>query len=146
MGNYSCDTCNIRIPHNRPILFCSLCRVHKHYKCNGLSKNQARDIISNKQMELWTCRDCRVNLFPHDTDLFPHDTDTPPDTLTRPLTSVVNTVLHSCSTCNKPCPSPQTARAKICTWCDRPCHNKCFKNALGCISCCNDIIPGFNGD
>ena len=33
---------------------------------------------------------------------------------------------------------------KTCTWCDGQVHNKCFKNELGCLKCCNELIPGYN--
>ena len=141
MVNYNCGTCEIRIPHNRPVLFCSLCKDHKHYKCNGLTKNEAWDIIYNNHMEHWTCRDCYDLLFPHNTDT----PDTVPNTPTKPVTNNHN-ITYSCSSCNKPCPSPYSARSIVCIWCDSQCHKKCHKNSLGCISCCNGIIPGYNCD
>ena len=32
--------------------------------------------------------------------------------------------------------------ASTCLWCANTSHNKCFKGALGCLRCCDEIIPG----
>ncbi len=138
MVNYSCNNCNTRIPQNRPILICCICNEFKHYKCNNLSKNEAWDIISNNEMGTWNCQDCYEQIFPNYADE-PLIIPTKP---ARPR--IPDQQLTDCPTCNRPCSSNFTSKISICSWCDRPCHNKCFKNSLGCISCCNDIIPGYN--
>ena len=33
---------------------------------------------------------------------------------------------------------------KVCLWCDESVHKKCLIGDLGCKTCCNDMIPGFN--
>ena len=35
------------------------------------------------------------------------------------------------------------ANIRKCEWCDRTVHKKCYKNNLGCIKCCESIIPGY---
>ena len=74
-----------------------------------------------------------VSLFPVNLDAQTTNTDTNKDN---------NTTLY-CSACTKQC-SPH--KINMCDWCDRPCHNKCLKNSLGCTTCCNNIIPGYNYD
>ena len=138
--NNTCNNCNIRIPNNRPILICCLCKEYKHYKCNNLSKNEAWELIRTNQMGNWSCQDCFAiwQALPQnyiDEPLFITDRPIRPPTTDGQLTD--------CPTCNRPC-STFSSKVSICSWCDRPCHNKCFKKSLGCTSCCNDIIPGYN--
>ena len=138
MTNFSCGKCNIRLPKNRPLLVCSICREFKHYKCNNMSKSEAIEIINFGRLEYWTCQDCFGTLFPNITDFTYNKTSIKTDT-TR------TNILTNCGGCNKPCSSNKTlATNTICQWCDQPCHRRCLKNTLGCTSCCNDIIPGYN--
>lgn len=123
-----CEKCKIRVPTNRPVLVCSICQENKHYKCNNLSKNEAQEIITAGHMGLWTCRDCFESLFP--------TSNSGPESNNEYNVAV-------CSACNNLC-SP--TRYSLCDWCDKPCHDKCIKNVLGCVACCNDIIPGYNYD
>ena len=130
MTNFTCDKCNTRVPRNRPILFCSMCDDFKHYKCHNLSKNEAYEIIVNGHTSNWTCNDCMP---------FIYFDEPSPD---RP-TIRQNTALSPCPACNKQCSPDNSFKTSVCTWCDRPCHNKCNKGVLGCLACCNEIIPGY---
>ena len=47
-----------------------------------------------------------------------------------------------CSCCGGWSQSPRNV--KTCTWCDGQVHSKCLKNQLGCLKCCNELIPGYN--
>lgn len=136
-----CTNCRIRVPQNRPMLTCSICRDFKHYKCNNLSKNEAFALIANGHMGYWACQDCMVSLFPATIDDETINTVTSHDYNNTKYTTM------QCGACNKPCSPLLTDNFNnTCNWCDRPCHKKCLKNSLGCIACCNSIIPGYNYD
>lgn len=130
-----CDNCNVRVPPNRPVLVCCICLEVKHYKCNNLSKTEATDLISSGNLGYWTCRDCVTTLFPANIDALSNNTN-----CTTTNNTTINHMIY-CTACTNPC-SPSSH--SICNWCDKPCHYKCMKGVLGCISCCNIIIPGFN--
>ena len=46
-----------------------------------------------------------------------------------------------CSSCSGWCYSSKNIRN--CSWCQNSVHVKCFKDNLGCTSCCESLIPGF---
>lgn len=123
-----CNTCNIRIPPNRPILFCSVCKQNKHYKCNNLSKRRAAEILANNTR--WACNSCSHSNSPD--SVIEHNYS-----LNSPHTAAA--VL--CTVCLNTCPSSDQ---QDCCWCNKPCHTKCLRNSLGCLSCCNAMIPGYN--
>ena len=62
VNNTRCDKCDVRIPKNRPQLKCIICDTIKHFKCIGLTKNEAFEIIKNQP--LWSCPDCIVGILP----------------------------------------------------------------------------------
>ena len=119
----TCEKCNVRIPKNRPLLKCSNCDEIKHYKCNGLSKTDANEIISSSY--LWTCLDCITSILPINL-----------------ATSPKRTSLEKCTSCNKNINAHSTVAT--CDWCDNRCHKSCINGNLGCIKCCTDNIPGYN--
>ena len=47
-----------------------------------------------------------------------------------------------CSSCVGWCYSVKNIR--ICPWCQTNVHVKCFKENLGCSSCCDSLIPGYH--
>jgi len=47
-----------------------------------------------------------------------------------------------CSSCPGWCYSPLNLRT--CNWCNSYVHTKCLKYELGCKTCCESLIPGFN--
>ena len=49
-----------------------------------------------------------------------------------------------CTACPGWCYSKSNLRT--CVWCEGPVHKKCFQETLGCIRCCESIIPGYNVD
>ena len=53
-----------------------------------------------------------------------------------------NKVKIKCSSCSGWCYSLRNIRT--CSWCQSNVHVKCFKDNLGCTSCCESIIPGFH--
>ena len=124
-----CEICKIRIPANRPVLYCSSCKLPKHYKCNKLSKVQAYQIIENHVND-WKCIEC----------VKPID-QTQSSSLVCPEQEPHGSTLNICSGCSNPC-SPFDYQT--CDWCNGSCHPKCYRNNLGCITCCNDMIPGYN--
>ena len=34
--------------------------------------------------------------------------------------------------------------AHVCEFCEQQVHAKCWNHTLGCINCCDEIIPGFH--
>ena len=40
--------------------------------------------------------------------------------------------------------SYSTKNVRTCYYCDQQVHVKCWNNSLGCIKCCEEIIPGFH--
>ena len=136
MSSFHCNRCDIRIPKYRPLLLCSICKETKHYKCNNMSKNEASTIIMNGYMAYWTCQDCITSLFP--ATLYKQTIKNIHDTTKHDVIPVM------CAACNKPCSCNQTINCQTCGWCEKPCHKKCIKNSLGCLDCCNNMIPGYN--
>ena len=115
----------MRIPKNRPLLKCSICECTKHYRCNGLTKMEAFDIIEN--CPDWSCQDCIFSILPVNLLLNTH---------------VHGNSLEQCYACSKKINS--SAAVATCTWCDGRCHKTCLNGPLGCKICCDKIIPGVN--
>ena len=135
-GN-TCDTCFTRIPKYRPIIFCSLCRKSKHYKCNNLSRKDAEDILADpSDMNSWVCQMCYRDIFP--------GLDTDPEILNNYKAHRTTINVPICAVCDKKCSVSPNNFTK-CNWCNRPCHSKkCHKENLGCINCCIAMIPGYS--
>ena len=93
-----CDKCNVRIPKNRPMLKCDICDYIKHFKCNGLTKNEAFEIIERSGH--WTCQECMLKILPINAMPEPH--------------------VYKCHVCSKIINST-TARV-VCTLCNHLCH------------------------
>ena len=129
-----CEKCNERVPSHHPFLFCTVCKKHKHYKCNYLTRSDALNIINSVESLDWACYDCRIEILPLECVTCPiatHDSNTSP---------LVNNSRPTCSACNK-----QISKTPVtCSWCDNVCHKKCVKNSLGCTVCCNSMIPGYH--
>ena len=119
-----CHTCSTRIPKNCPKLVCCLCNLVKHFKCQKLSKNEAQHIIASDSD--WICKECISEILP----------------INICGTSDVPKFKAKCSACNGYSYSQNNTRT--CNWCSEIVHVKCFKPSLGCIKCCEEIIPGFH--
>ncbi len=133
-NKHKCETCNIRVPKNRPLLVCTLCQKFKHYKCNNLSRKEAEGILANPtELCAWTCQKCYNEIFPG----FNSDDVTP--VTDRQYNSI------TCSVCDKQC-SNKSQNCTSCDWCDSPCHKHCIKGALGCLNCCAVMILGYHYD
>ena len=129
-GNAICDTCNVRIPKYHPKLFCTLCNLPKHYKCQKLSKSDAAYIVSNTSQ--WICSGCISNILPVGA-------------CSRAKNNKdrgAGTFKASCHSCGGLSYSPKNV--SVCPWCDNTCHVKCINNNLGCNKCCEKMIPGFH--
>ena len=127
-GSENCNACKVRMPKNRPKLFCSNCDEIKHFKCQGLSKNEALHIIELRI--LWTCNSCISSILPIN--------------VCRRSTNKNSSVKFKvkCTSCNGWSYTPRNV--KTCHWCDGSVHLKCFKYELGCLKCCQDFIPGYS--
>ena len=126
-----CNDCKVRIPKNRPKLFCSHCDTSKHFRCQNLTKSDAQYII--ERQILWTCSECLTNALPLNACC----------PVKRKLTtSQTEKFKKRCTSCNGWSYSARNIRT--CSWCEGTVHLKCLKNELGCVKCCNDMIPGYN--
>ena len=122
-----CHTCSTRLPKNCPKLVCYLCKIVRHHKCQALSKNEAQNIITADND--WICKECISDILPINAC----DTNNK-----RPVPKFK----VKCSSCNGYSYSQNNTRT--CNWCTEVVHAKCFKPFLGCIKCCENIIPGFH--
>ena len=127
MGKSTCPKCSKRIPKNRPKLYCTICEEIKHFSCQGLSKNDAEYIITARIS--WTCTDCISDILPIDACKKPRGTDS-------------TKFKVKCNCCNGY--SYSSTSIRVCSKCDGTVHLKCFKNELGCIKCCENLIPGYH--
>ncbi len=107
-NKYTCETCKIRLPKNRPLLICTLCQKFQHYKCNNLSRKDAESIMTNPtETCLWVCQSCYTENFPgFDSE----DIMTVNDRHDKPHTDF-------CTVCDKQCSVKSQNRAS-CFWCD----------------------------
>ena len=132
-NRHMCNTCDTRIPKNRPLLVCTLCQLPKHYKCNNLSRKEAENIVANRtENSSWVCQSCY-------DDIFPGLTEPTVDVNNNNITNITTTL---CTVCNKQC-SERSRNCTTCSWCELPCHKKCHKASLGCLNCCVTMIPGY---
>ena len=130
----NCDKCNVRISKNRRKLVCSQCRSIKHYKCYNLSKSDVEHIISLPGYR-WSCTECM-------SEMLPINACSSTSGSTRDNTNQGDRFKAKCHGCNGM--SYSQNNIVHCPWCNNTCHKKCVKSSLGCIKCCNDMIPGFN--
>ena len=124
-----CETCAVKIPKSQPILVCSMCRIPKHLRCQKLTKSDANYIkyLNND----WTCEQCTASILPiYACSPVTRHRDQP------------KRFKVQCASCNGYSYSPKNVRT--CYWCDSNVHVKCWSNELGCKSCCEQIIPGYN--
>ena len=136
-----CETCNVRVPKHRPLLTCSLCQQPKHYKCNNLSRREAEEIVKNPaENRAWACQNCYLELFPGIVSDNVNCTPKIRKTTTEPVDNTI------CTVCKKTCsnkPLNNATNTITCVWCNLPCHRKCYKDQLGCLNCCSEMIPGY---
>ena len=131
-GN-NCDTCKVKIPKYHPKLFCSLCNLQKHHKCQKLSKKDASHIVSSTSQ--WICRECIFDILPVGAC----------SRAKHKKSDGASTFKASCYSCGGLSYSPKNVRLCpnpcLCPnpWCDNTCHAKCVNNSLGCNKCCEDL-------
>ena len=122
-----CNSCCARIPKYQRKLKCYMCHEIKHYKCQKLSKSDVEVIIRTKYYS-WVCYECISNILPINA------------------TSRRTNVLQEgpkiqCNACKGF--SHSVTNTKVCPWCEGVCHKKCIKGELGCMNCCDVMIPGY---
>ena len=115
ISSTKCNKCNVRICKNRPQLKCSLCEQIKHFKCNGLTKREAFEIIESRPD--WVCRDCIFEILP-----------------VNGVQDIPRVSLDQCYACTRKI-SAFTVVEK-CSLCDKKCHKLCINGSLGCQKCC----------
>ena len=126
-----CQTCKVRIPKNRPKLFCTHCEISKHFRCQNLTRNEAQHIIDLNIP--WTCIECLSNALPINAC----QSGKKPKNANAPIKFKAQ-----CTSCKGMSYAPRNIQT--CSWCDGLVHLKCLKSNLGCIKCCNEMIPGYN--
>ena len=124
----NCEKCSVKIHKRQQFLRCNECEMIKHFKCQKLSKVDARKIADLRIN--WTCFDCILNILPVNA------VSAPRSSAPRPQFKV------QCYSCLGYCYSP--SNIKTCHFCEQLVHAKCHKNYLGCVKCCEEIIPGFH--
>ena len=123
-----CEKCDVKIPKYQPTLVCDLCCEAKHLSCQNLTKSDA--LLINHLRIPWTCHECLSQALPINL-------------VRRNNTEDINKKIKiRCNSCSGFSYSERTI--KTCQWCDGQVHAKCWKEGLGCISCCEKIIPGFH--
>ena len=127
-----CEKCNMKIPKRHPKLKCSICNQMKHLSCQKLTKADANYI--NYLKISWTCWDCTHEILPVGGTSAPKRNSNKCNTL-------VEKFKVKCSACNGYSYSPKNVRS--CYFCEKEVHAECWNNELGCVKCCEDIIPGF---
>ena len=134
VSNTHCGDCNVRISKNKIVIPCWICSEFKHPRCQGLTRHDA-NIINNDLKYSWICRQCITEILPIniDSDMKSRGNKVKPST---------NTVKQKCSHCSGY--SYRTSTITRCNWCEEMNHVKCSVGILGCKTCCNEIIPGFN--
>ena len=128
--NNVCDKCNTRVPRHRPILRCSNCNLAKHYRCHYLSVTNANDLLAARNHQ-WTCSSCISEALPVNAC-----------SIVRNMHSTATYRFRvKCNCCGGQSYSP--TKVTTCPWCDQICHKKCSNLSLGCLNCCESIIPGY---
>ncbi len=127
-----CDLCTVKIPKYQPKLVCSMCKSIKHLKCQGLSKSDVRSMIDDSFE--WTCYQCISQILPI--------TACPSATHKTSRNSNTPRFKSKCSSCDGYSYSPKNV--EMCHWCNENVHRKCCRGALGCLTCCQSMIPGAN--
>ena len=123
-----CDKCLVRIPKSRQNLKCNLCRNIVHHRCHGLGKNDVLSILSIYGNN-WSCPDCIADILPIGI------------CEQSAREAAKNAFKHKCQACG--CMSYKRANVEACHWCNGLVHKKCLNGYLGCIECCDKMIPGF---
>ena len=128
--NNTCSKCNVKLLKYRPNLYCSLCNTVKHYRCQGLSKTEAQHTL-NITMNDWICKECIVDILPVNAC-----------TITRAdKVSTMPNFKAKCQCCGGM--SYNKKNTRTCPWCLELCHSRCVNGNLGCVKCCEQMIPGF---
>ena len=128
LANNKCDSCNVRLPKNRPKLFCKFCSNYKHYRCHRLCKSDAQYIIDLGASYDWMCNECTLDALPVNAAERPkRDPNRAPK------------VRYTCYSCTGN--SYKLSNLRQCPWCDNLCHLKCINASLGCNTCCQEMIP-----
>ena len=133
ISKVNCQNCAVRLSKNSPQLFCDICGNLKHAKCENLSKLEASSIANSRFS--WTCHECI-------TDILPINAHAAMTTNAKVTTNQVPRFHVKCHCCNGNSYSPRNVVQ--CSWCDNFVHLKCHKSDLGCISCCENLIPAYN--
>ena len=117
------------------MLTCTICNLPKHYKCEGLSKAIASEILQhNNESYHWACHGCFI------LPTYNYIDDPRPTYFNHPKSLMLCDPV--CKICLNSCSSFLNNYAK-CIWCDKICHKKCINGQLGCLPCCIELIPGF---
>ena len=129
LANKSCNSCEKRIYKTCPRLICDICDEFKHFSCNRLSKKDAQHIVESDLR--WTCFQCIESILP--VNAFSTERS-------RGAFKVKFKV--QCEYCQGY--AHKETNVKTCQQCDSKVHLKCYKFNLGCLTCCEELIPGYH--
>ncbi len=128
-----CDKCTVRIPLSHRKLVCGICRNVQHYRCSKLSKTDVESIINTPHYD-WSCYECISAILPLNACVV----ETEQAISSRKSRAQFKTACHACNHM-----SYKQHNIAICPWCSNKCHKKCIMGSLGCIKCCDNLIPGY---
>ena len=130
-----CGKCLTRIPPSRRNLICHICSQIKHHKCQNLTKSDVDAIIGTPGYK-WSCFECLSAILPINA-CFTSSYQNSSVTLSHNTSTRIKVTCYACRGM-----SYSERNISTCPWCEKICHNKCIKGALGCLKCCDFMIPG----
>ena len=129
----TCDKCTRSIPTHKPYIQCQLCEQNYHAtaRCSYLKPSEVKALIDLNLHKTWFCNFCTNSIFP--LALCTEPVSCMHSIFTQPM---ARQKCHCCSKVGK--------TLQICDLCENLSHPRCFSGPLGCRTCMQDIIPGFN--
>ena len=129
-----CYLCSKHIQIHKPYIKCELCENYYDPRCCNLKPSDVKLLKELNLDRTWSCTICNNNIFP-----FTHCDEPASSSSTRSLKP--STSRQKCHICTK-----FGNMLQNCDLCGNLTHARCFSGPLGCRSCMEDIIPGFNVD
>ena len=126
----ACHLCAKHISNHKPHIKCDICENIYHPKCSNLKPEDVKLLVELSMDRTWSCTTCINNILPLSYEELPLR---PKSSNARPRQKC-----HSCSKLGN--------RVQSCDLCGNFSHPRCFSGPLGCRSCMQDLIPGFNVD
>lgn len=74
MINYPCGVCGKSVNKNHKALFCNICNLWVHIKCNGVNNKAYETLMNSNQDDSWYCIKCINDNLPFGTSTSPPET------------------------------------------------------------------------